>query len=80
MERPMIDHQSRRYKRGASHYWAETCAGIACHWCGMRAHWSGAKEPCAFPAGAKKGRAPKRMPDPSVDLVSVVEMERVVRR
>lgn len=76
----MIDHQSRRYKRGASHYWAETCAGIACHWCGMRAHWSGAREPCAFPAGAMAGVAPERLPDPMADVVSEFEGERTLVR
>lgn len=75
----MIDHQSRRYKRGASHYWAETGQGVACHWCGMRAHWAGSRLPCAFPSGGKKGPAPRRVERPEVEVESVIDSEKAVR-
>lgn len=75
----MINHRSRRYKRDSVHYWSETSKGIACHWCGMRAHWLGAREPCAFPAGAMAGVAPERIERPDVEVVSAIDSEKAVR-
>lgn len=73
MERLMIRRESRSV---APHLWIEAESGLECHWCGMRAHWLGAREPCAFPAGAMAGVAPERIERPDVEVESVIDSER----